>query len=107
MSKNHCFPFFLRLSEFQTIGSTLSLDLVIPPNPAGDILNDPTAKAAEQRIFEMGGHLNPAAIAEVYVDAINEAGKRTRDMIYTESKGHPLTGMGGLMQIGHIPYTQV
>ncbi|KAF7198381.1 hypothetical protein HII31_00120 [Pseudocercospora fuligena] len=101
-------------NELQNIASSLSLDLVMPPNPAGEILNDPIAKAAEQRIFEMGGDLNPIAIAEVYSDAIAEAEKESgipgdflKDMIHTESKGHPLTGMGGLMQIGHIEYSQV
>lgn len=86
------------------------------PEQASDILNQPLAQAAMARMkdnFARDGlaDLKPGDIPEIYESPINAASSASgvptdiiANIIYIESKGHPMTANGGLMQIDDIQW---
>ena len=89
-----------------------------PSNPWDIMMNCPLAQAANDRQrqnFPQFGSmdLTAADIEQVYAPAIQAATEKSgvpadilRDMIWTESKGHPLTSNGGLVQIDPVAWGQ-
>ena len=99
-------------NNYKQAGFTCSVDSAVAPSDPWQIMLDcPLAQAANDRQREnypaFGSmDLTPEDIATVYAPAIAAAtaqsgvpGEILRDMIWTESKGHPLTSNGGLTQI--------
>ena len=99
-------------NNYRQAGFTCAVDSAFAPSDPWQIILDcPLAQAANDRQREnypaFGSmDLTPEDIEQVYEPAISAATAESgvpadvlRDMIWTESKGHPLTSNGGLTQI--------
>jgi hypothetical protein len=106
-------------ANYAQAGIGASVASALPPSNPADILNDGLARAAEAQMeanYPATGSMDLTAdqILSVYGPAISAAEGRTGvparvlgDMIYIESKGHPLTSNGGLGQIDPVAWGQM
>jgi soluble lytic murein transglycosylase-like protein len=106
-------------ANYAQAGIKAPVSSALPPSNPEDILKDPLAKAAQAKMQENypatgSMDLTEAQIKEVYGPAITAASKKTgvpedmiTSMIWTESKGHPLTSNGGLVQIDPVAWGQM